>query len=71
MLGLLLNANRVETRRSYGTLKAIQGAFASTVGIEYFRALYDDPDEAEARFMMHKTQAEAAAAANETPTDNG
>jgi hypothetical protein len=59
MLGLLLNTQRVETRRSYGTLQAIQNAFGQSIGKEYFRAIYDDADEADAMYEIHKARAES------------
>jgi hypothetical protein len=65
MLGLLLNTQRVETRRSYGTLQAIRNAFTQSIGPEYFHALYDDEDEAEAMYTIYKARVESESAEQE------
>ena len=34
-------------------MRAIKDAFVSTLPADYFRALYDDPEEADAMFNLH------------------
>lgn len=70
-MGLLLNSQRQRTRRSYDMLRAIKDAFEPTVPAEYFAALYDDPEEAEAMYAIHADRVAAAQQQTEpipTPT---
>lgn len=46
-------AERAELRRSYGQLIAARAAWASEIPREFFLALYDDPQEAEAMYQLH------------------
>lgn len=56
-VGLWLNIERTETRRAYGVLKGIGGAFGESLGQEWFAALYDSEEEAEAQFNRHQAHA--------------
>lgn len=52
-MGLWLNAQRTETRRSYGMLRAIRDAFSNAVPQEYFRDLYDTEEQADAMYAAY------------------
>jgi hypothetical protein len=56
LLGLRACQQRVELRRAYTMMRAVQDAFSDTVPEVYFQALYDDPEEAKAMHELHKSR---------------
>ena len=53
LFGLYLNRDREETLLAYNVLLAIRDAFSATLGVDYFTAILDDPDEARAMHNLH------------------
>jgi hypothetical protein len=63
---LALNARREETRREYAAARAIRNANSpDALPVEYFKAEYDDPEEAEAMHNLYLSRC------NEETTEMG
>jgi len=48
LLALSECQERVEVRRAFQMVRAIQDSFSDVIPLTYFQALYDDPEEAQA-----------------------
>jgi hypothetical protein len=60
LIGLALNQERTETRRTYDMLRAIRDSREPVTPLEYLLATYDDPDEAIAihNLLVSRTETE-------------
>lgn len=67
MLGLWLNADRQETRRSWILLRAIQDAFNGHTPEAYFHATCEDALEAQCKYRLHVSRANSIST---RPPDN-
>lgn len=57
--GLWLNAQRIERRRAYWTIQAIQSSLSFPLDYEWYEATLDDPAEAKMRHQMDSMNARA------------
>ena len=60
MLGLWMNAKRIDTRRTYNMIQAIRDSFSPSIPIDYFRAIYDTEEEASAMHALHESRCASA-----------
>ena len=55
-LGLFLNGDRAELRKSFRVLAAMEASKSSGIGKDYFSAIYDDPEQADAMFNIYQSR---------------
>jgi hypothetical protein len=53
----LLHGERIERRRAYWTIKAIHSAVSAQLGLEWYHAIEDNPEDAEAKYALDMARA--------------